>query len=102
MTNYSVTFFALYMIYKHLQEILGSERVFQNKNISPYITLRTQTVAEFYFEARTREDLVNAISAAQKLNIPLFILGGGSNIAVLQERIKGLVLRNQYHHMAIV
>lgn len=89
-------------MYSDIIQKLGSNRVEKNKNISPYITLRTQTTAELYFEARSREDLILAIKAAAESHVPLFILGGGSNLAVMNANIKGLVLRNQYQESKIL
>ena len=85
-----------------LEKKLGSRRVVSDKNISLYITLRTQTVAEYYFEADSREDLIAAVTSAHELNIPFTILGGGSNMAVMEPKIKGLVIRNLYQKLEVI
>lgn len=84
------------------EQELGTGRVQQNKNISPYLTLHTKTIAEFYFEAESREDILNAYKIAKKLDIPFLILGGGSNIAVTKDIIPGLVVRNIYQKKEVV
>ncbi|MFA9288885.1 MAG: UDP-N-acetylmuramate dehydrogenase [Weeksellaceae bacterium] len=73
-----------------------------NKNISPYFTMRMHTVAEYYLEAETREDIVNAVKATRKAGIPLTIIGGGSNIAVTHAVIPGLVVRNLYQVKKVI
>lgn len=78
------------------------DRIRQDKDISPYFTLKTKTTAQYYLEAFTKEDIVNAVRLTSQENIPLFILGGGSNIAVVSDVIKGLVLRNMYKKKEIV
>lgn len=85
--------------FNDLENILGKGRVVENKDISPYITLRTKTTAEYYFVAETREDLINAVKAAHAASIPLVILGGGSNLAVMHDLIHGLVVRNLYQKL---
>ena len=80
----------------NLETELGKNRIKKNFNLSPYLTLRTKTTAEYYFEAETKDDLVNAKKASLEYKIPLTILGGGSNLAVLKNRIEGLVVRNKY------
>ncbi len=85
--------------FNDLENILGKGRVVENKDISPYITLRTKTTAEYYFVAETREDLINAVKAAHTASIPLVILGGGSNLAVMHDLIPGLVVRNLYQKL---
>mgnify|MGYP001591768404 CR=1 FL=1 len=43
-----------------LEKYLGIGRIKENFNLSPYLTLRTQTLAEYYFEAESLDDLINA------------------------------------------
>lgn len=86
---------------ENLKSKLG-ERVEHNKNISAYFTMKTQTVAEYFFQAETKDEVINAVKASSELNIPLFMLGGGSNIAVLHTQIPGLTLRNLYQEKRIL
>ena len=79
-----------------LETILGKNRIKTNFSLSPYLTLRTKTKAQYYFEAETRDDLINAKRASLHLNLPIFILGGGSNLAILKKNIPGLIVRNKY------
>lgn len=79
-----------------LKELLGEDRVKKDFDLSPYLTLRTHTFAEYFFEAKTRNDLINAKIDSLKLKIPLFILGGGSNLAIIKRGLKGLVVKNIY------
>jgi UDP-N-acetylmuramate dehydrogenase len=68
----------------------------KNKELFPYLTLRTRTKAELYFEAKTREDLIKARQYAREMNLSFFILGGGSNLALTKEIIHGMVVKNSY------
>lgn len=79
-----------------LRDQLGADRVVEQKNISPYLTLRTQVTAEYFVEARSREDWKTIISLVHHHQIPYFIMGGGSNLAVLSHTVSGLVIRNMY------
>lgn len=84
-----------------LAKYLGKDRFRYNFDISPYLTLRTKTNAEYYFEAETRDDLLKAKKASLSLKLPLFILGGGSNLAILKDSLKGLVVRNKFLYKKI-
>lgn len=84
-----------------LQEKLGN-RVQSSKDISAYFTMKTKTVAEYFFAAETREELIMAIKTAHELQLPLLMVGGGSNIAVLKDFIPGLVVRNMYQKKEVV
>lgn len=85
-----------------LENFLGKDRIKKNFNLSPYLTLRTQTRAEYYFESESRDDLINAKRVTLNLNLPFFIIGGGSNLAILKKTLKGLVVRNRYLNKKIV
>lgn len=82
--------------YALLTDALGKDRVFTDKNLFPYLTLRTSTVAEYFFEAHTKEDLINAVKVAQTCQISFTMIGGGSNIAATKNKIPGLVIKNNY------
>ncbi|MFN4212416.1 MAG: UDP-N-acetylmuramate dehydrogenase [Microgenomates group bacterium] len=68
----------------------------KNKDLFGYLTIRSHVRAELYFEAKTREDLILAKQYSIEKNLPLFLLGGGSNLAPLKNIISGLVVRNIY------
>lgn len=59
-----------------------------------HTTIKTGGVADFYFEAKSVDDLVTAVKVAQKLEIPYFILGWGSNIIFSDYGFPGLVIKN--------
>lgn len=86
---------------EQLESILGKGRVVENKNISPYLTLRTQTSAQYYFEANSREDLLK-VGELKAKGTPVFILGGGSNLAIVKNRLEGLVVHNRYQKKEIL
>ena len=45
--------------------------------------------------AKRPESLIRAIRAAREAGIPVFVLGGGSNVLVSDSGFKGLVIKNQ-------
>lgn len=72
------------------------DRIKKDFDLSPYFTLKMKTRAEYYIEVASIEEWQEVISFCSKSSVPYFILGGGSNIAVTQEVIPGLVIRNRY------
>lgn len=84
------------------EKILGKGRVTARKNIAFFITLRSNTSAEFYFEAENRDELIEAVKTTHALKVPFTILGGGSNMAVLKPQINGLVVRNLYRKTEVL
>ncbi len=63
---------------------------FQNNvNLSEYISFKIGGPAKYFYIARTKEDLIEAV----KSKLPFFILGGGSNVLALDEGYNGLVIK---------
>ena len=50
--------------------------------------------ADVYFAARSEEQLRAALRAAHQHDVPVFILGAGSNVLILDGGIRGLVIEN--------
>jgi len=65
----------------------------KNVKLASYTTFKIGGPAEYFFEAKTREDLIKAIKTAKKFKMPFFILSGGSNTLVSDKGYKGLVVR---------
>ena len=59
-----------------------------------HTTFRIGGPADFYFAAQTAEQLVTALRAARDIGLPVFLLGGGSNLLASDEGFRGLVVRN--------
>jgi UDP-N-acetylmuramate dehydrogenase len=72
---------------------LGRDRVMRNVRLAPFTTFRIGGPADLFFRARTPEDLVEAVTAAEELGIASFVLGTGANILVADEGFPGLVVR---------
>ena len=65
----------------------------ENISLAPLTTLRIGGPARFFVEAQSIADVQQAITFSQSRNLPLFILGGGSNLVVADRGWPGLVLK---------
>lgn len=61
--------------------------------LAPYTTFRIGGPARYFAEAASESDILEAVDFACSCNLPLFVLGGGSNLLVADEGFPGLVLR---------
>jgi UDP-N-acetylmuramate dehydrogenase len=60
--------------------------------LAPLTTLGLGGPAQFFAEITDASDVANALRWAKERNLPVFILGGGSNLVVADEGFPGLVL----------
>lgn len=61
--------------------------------LAPFTTLGVGGPARYFAEARTEEDVTEAVEFARSLDLPLFVLGGGSNVVIADAGFAGLVLK---------
>ena len=67
----------------------------KNVLLKNYTTFKIGGLSQYFFVAKTKEDLIKAIKVAKKLKLPFFILGEGSNILISDKKFKGLVIKIQ-------
>jgi UDP-N-acetylmuramate dehydrogenase len=65
----------------------------RNVLLKNYTTFRIGGPAKYFFVAKNKTELIEAILTAKKLKLPFFILGGGSNILVSDKGFSGLVIK---------
>lgn len=70
-------------------------RVQRNVLLKNHTTFKIGGPAEYFLSVTKKEDLIKAIKVAKKLKLPVFVLGGGSNMLISDKGVKGLVIKNQ-------
>ncbi len=65
----------------------------RNILLKNHTTFKIGGPAEYFFEAKTEQDLVKAIKTAQEMKLDFFILGSGGNVLVNDKGFKGLVIK---------
>lgn len=66
-----------------------------NIPLKNYTTMRLGGNARFMVEVRTVEDVVAICNRAKSQQLPIFVLGGGSNTIVTDAGFSGIVIRNR-------
>ncbi|MBI2633751.1 MAG: UDP-N-acetylmuramate dehydrogenase [Parcubacteria group bacterium] len=64
-----------------------------NKTLAPFTTLKIGGPADFFIEVSSLEDLKEALAFQREKDLPLALIGGGSNLLIADEGILGLVIR---------
>jgi UDP-N-acetylmuramate dehydrogenase len=64
----------------------------ENKSLAPFTTFGIGGPARWFAAAASEDEVVEAVDWARKRGVPLFVLGGGSNLLVSDAGFDGLVL----------
>jgi len=70
------------------------DKILRHVSLSRYTTYHIGGPAEYFAEAACRDDLKALILYARSMRLPLFLLGGGSNVLVSDRGVRGIVVRN--------
>src|SRR3989338_3511581 len=87
-------------IIKKLQEKIGAG-VHETVPLAPYTTYKLGGPARYFFIAKNKEGIKTAAAAAKDLDLPIFILGGGSNILVSDNGFSGLVIKMANRELSV-
>ena len=77
-------------------------KIRKNILLFEYTTWKIGGPAEYLMETNNSKELVEAISYGKKENLPITILGGGSNVLVGDRGIKGLVIINNSRNWQVL
>lgn len=76
-----------------LKKALGAKKVKENIPLAPLTTFGIGGPAFWFITAKDKKEILEAIKASRELEIPSFILGGGSNILIADQGFPGLVIK---------
>src|SRR5213594_1702313 len=69
--------------------------------LAPHTSLRIGGPADFFLRVASERDLVGAIRVARENELPVFVLGGGTNLLVADRGIRGVVLQNAWRESTV-
>jgi len=78
---------------KDIEKIISKEKIYLNEPMSKHTSFKIGGPAECLVKIQTQDELKLILKLVSEQNIPLTIIGNGSNILVSDEGIKGLVLK---------
>lgn len=80
------------LIYKHLCDIVGTDNVFCDEPMENHTTFRIGGPADFFVQPDTSDKIQSVVKFSLNENIPIFVMGNGSNLLVRDKGIRGIVL----------
>jgi UDP-N-acetylmuramate dehydrogenase len=69
------------------------ERVRADVLLAPFTTFKVGGLADWVFEPRSSEEIVTALRVAHRHDVAVTMLGGGSNVLIADDGVRGLVMR---------
>ena len=85
-----------------LTERFGADRVQQRVALAPFTTFKVGGPADVLLEPRSSDEIVDALRIARAPGSPVRVIGGGSNVLVPDEGLRGLVLRPRGGEVSLV
>ncbi len=73
--------------------LLESARVLRNAPLAPYTTFRVGGPADWLVLAHGAAQVTRAVAAARDARLPVTVIGGGSNLLVSDDGVRGVVIR---------
>jgi UDP-N-acetylmuramate dehydrogenase len=81
---------------------LGQNKCLRDEPVAKYTYMKVGGPADVLYLASSSNDLINAVTIAQSIEVPYTILGNGANALVADRGIRGLTIINkssQYHFL---
>lgn len=80
-------------IKKGLEKIIPKDKIKQDELMKNHTSFKIGGAADFFVKISTIEELRKVLEFVQKNNIPITIIGNGSNLLVTDKGIKGIVAK---------
>ena len=81
------------MYIKEIKKIVSKDKIYENELMSNYTSFKIGGPAEYLIKIQTPEELKEILKIIKNQEVPLTIIGNGSNILVSDSGIKGIVLK---------
>ena len=76
-----------------LTAVFGGDRVAADAPLAPLTTFKVGGRADWLLTLRSSEEIRQAVAMAREHGVPVAIIGGGSNLLVSDEGVRGMVIR---------
>ncbi len=75
-----------------LGELFG-DRVRRNAPLAPLTTFKVGGAADWLLSLQTAEELQQAVLVARECGVPIWVIGGGSNVLISDAGVRGIVVK---------
>lgn len=78
---------------KLLENNIKKENIFLDEDMSKHTSFKTGGKADFYIKVYSIEEIKSILKISKENNIPLFVLGNGTNLLVKDEGYRGIIIQ---------
>jgi UDP-N-acetylmuramate dehydrogenase len=82
-----------------LAELIGPAQIHRAAPLAPLTTFKVGGPADWLVEPRSAGEVAAVLNAARSAGVPVTLLGGGSNVLVADEGVRGVVVRPRGGHI---
>src|SRR4051794_21026278 len=83
-----------------LKAVLG-ETLKENEPLAKHITYRIGGPADFFFKAQDEAETVALLKICRERNIPILIIGNGSNMLISDKGWRGIAIENRLDNVTL-
>lgn len=80
-------------IYTELINCIPKENVYKDEQMKKHTTFKIGGPADYFIRVNNVEDLIKILNISKNNNLPVTIIGNGSNVLVTDEGIRGIVIK---------
>lgn len=78
---------------KEMQEFINKEDIYANEPMSKHTTFKIGGTADIFVKLRSTEQIERLIDLCNERNVPIKVIGNGSNILVKDNGVRGVVAK---------
>lgn len=78
---------------KEMQEFINKEDIYANEPMSKHTTFKIGGTADIFVKLRSTEQIERLIDLCNERNVPIKVIGNGSNILVKDNGVRGIVAK---------
>ena len=89
------------MILEEIQKIVYKDKIFTNEPMSKHTSFKIGGPAEIFVKINNVEKLKLIIKSSKQAEVPITVVGNGSNLLVSDDGIRGIVLKIEFDKIEI-
>lgn len=86
---------------KELQEAINKKNILKNEPMSKHTSFKIGGNADYFLKVTSIEELKNILKISKKYNMPITIVGNGTNLLVREGGIRGFVVKLELNDFKI-